>query len=849
MRDANGYCLAAKCVRGIAFLIGSFAILHALACLSDSAAVAQSAMPNIVYILADDMGIGDVRSYTSNSPVNTPNIDRIANAGMRFTDAHSLDAVCTPSRYGILTGQYAWRTSLQSGVLNPYAPPLINADRLTVSEMLKTSGYDTGAFGKWHLGMTWATTNSQAPTTSGSNVDHSQAITNGPTDRGFDTFFGVDAVNYPPYAFIRNNKTVGPDLVTPTSPTGQVYGNPSNTVINSLGPIAPGYDIHNTLPTIIGQANAFIGSKANQAKPFFAYIPLTAPHEPIVPPSFAQGQTGLNGNNASAYGDFIWSVDWAVGQVLDKLSDPDGNPNTNDSVLDNTLVVFTADNGADTGASFSSSPGKINGVPLRGSKAQIYEGGTREPFLAQWTGHVPAGTVNNHLVMLNDLMATVSGITGYNLPSSSAEDSINILSELTGSATTSVRTAGVTHSTQGAMAIRQIDSAGNEWKLIFTPGDGGYLDTQKVDPKATITDFSKLQLYNLTSDPGEQSNLLSGGGSQGTQQKALQLQGLLQGYIYSGRSTAVPPRTSITGASTMLVDFGNNLSQTNLPGWNNLAGNTFGDPSFAKGLYDQGGGYMGIVLKSQFVNAGSSTGVTDPAANYNGPYPAGLAGVPDTALQDGFYVADNGKLVITLESLDAHATYDLLFYSATKFGMDYTLFTVIGATTQQGHIAPVVNNATQVAEFLGITADSLRRIEIDVEGRQPNGSLQNPSVNFDGRGQLNFMRIIEHLLEIPGDFNGDRIVDSADYYAWRSALGTTGTNAADGNHDGVVDGSDYLIWRKAISSIATGSGSGSAQLPSGVPEPTGIILFAVAMMGLALNSPRGSRFSGSRRRA
>jgi len=143
-------------------------------------------------------------------------------------------------------------------------------------------------------------------------------------------------------------------------------------------------------------------------------------------------------------------------------------------------VVFTADNGADAGAAFTTSPGSINGAPLRGSKAQIYEGGTREPFVAQWTGHVPAGTVNNHLVMLNDLMATVSGITGYNLPSTSAEDSINILPELTGSATTSVRTTGVTHSTAGAMAIRQIDSAGNEWKLIFTPGDGGY----NVQPKS-----------------------------------------------------------------------------------------------------------------------------------------------------------------------------------------------------------------------------------------------------------------------------------------------------------------------------------------------------------------------------
>ena len=736
-----------------------------LAVVSCATAAIADPLPNIVYILVDDMGMGDIRSYNANSPVNTPNIDRIANAGMRFNDAHSADGVCTPSRYALLTGQYAWRGAIQTSVLLPYQNAIVQPSRLTVAEMLQQSGYSTGTFGKWHLGENWVTTGGAAAQ-NGSNVDYTQPFTGGPVDNGFDTFFGIEgSANYPPYAYLRDRRVVGNDLVTPTVPTGQINGNPSDP-INLPGPTVPGFDISNNVPIISSQALSYISQKANQANPFFLYYPMTAPHLPLNVPSFAVGQSGVTGPK-QVYGDFVWTVDWAVGQVLDKLSDPDGNPNTNDSVLDNTLVIFTADNGADTGVSFNTSTGTINGTPLRGAKAQIYEAATREPFLAQWTGHVPAGTVNNHLVMLNDLMATVSGITGSSFPSTSAEDSINILPELTGSATTSVRTSGVTHAVQGAMAIRQIDSAGNEWKLIFTPGDGGYNDFQKVDPRATITDFTKLQLYNLTSDPGEQSNLLSGGGTQGTQQKALQLQGLLQGYIYSGRSTAIPPRTSTNGVSTMLVDFGHNASTTNLAGWNNLSGNTFGDPSFRQGLYDQGGGYMGIIIDSKFVNAGSSTGVADPAANYNGPYPAALAGVPDSALQDGFYFADAGKLQITLESLDAHATYDLLFYSATKFGMDYTLFTVTGATTQQGHIAPVVNNATQVAEFLGITADALRQIRIDVEGRQPNGSVQNPSVNFDGRGQLNFMRIIEHLLEIPGDFNGDRIVDSADYYAWR----------------------------------------------------------------------------------
>jgi arylsulfatase A-like enzyme len=173
-------------------------------------------LPNIVYILADDMGIGDVRSYMADSPVNTPNIDRIANAGMRFTDAHTLDSVCTPSRYGILTGQYAWRTSLQAGVLLPYQGALIAPSRLTVANVLKASNYSTGIIGKWHEGMNWVTTNGAAPSFDGSNVDHTQPFTGGPLDHGFDSYFGISgSTSDGPYAFLRDNRVVGPDLVTP----------------------------------------------------------------------------------------------------------------------------------------------------------------------------------------------------------------------------------------------------------------------------------------------------------------------------------------------------------------------------------------------------------------------------------------------------------------------------------------------------------------------------------------------------------------------------------------------------------------------------------------------------------
>ncbi len=313
---------------------------------SHAAAAIADPLPNIVYILADDMGLGDIRSYTANSLVNTPNLDRIANAGMRFNDAHSSDGVCTPSRYSLLTGQYAWRGAILAGVTQPHQGSVVPAARLTVAEMLQQSGYSTGMFGKWHLGESWATTGGP-PASNGSNVDYSQPFTRGPVDNGFDTFFGIEgSANYPPYAYLRDRHTVGSDLTTPTVPTGQVDGNPSHP-INLLGPIAPGFNIRDNVPIISSQAVSYISQKANQANPFFMYYPMTAPHTPIDVPSFAVGQSGVTGPN-QAFGDFVWTVDWAVGQVLDKLEDPDGNPNTNDSILDNTIVVFTADNGADT---------------------------------------------------------------------------------------------------------------------------------------------------------------------------------------------------------------------------------------------------------------------------------------------------------------------------------------------------------------------------------------------------------------------------------------------------------------------------------------------------------------------
>jgi arylsulfatase A-like enzyme len=828
-----------------------------LVLVSFAAARAQS-LPNIVYILADDMGIGDIRSYNATSPVNTPNIDSIANAGVRFTDAHSPSSVCSPTRYGLLTGRYAWRTRLQQDVLPAYDKALIDASTLTVAEMLKSVGYQTGAFGKWHLGANWVTTNpGGTPLQNGINVNHSQPFTGGPTDHGFDTYFGIESnANYPPYAYIRDNRTVGMDLHTPQSPTGQVAGNPFDPV-NRVGPIIPGFNITDAHPTITNEAASYIRSKANQASPFFAYIPLTAPHEPVFPPDFATGQH--NGNfNADAttdaadyilwrnstgsqesyatwrtkfgaaagskqkYGDFIWSVDWAVGQVLKALKDPNNDGNESDSVLDDTLVVFAADNGAEDRVSFSTSMGTVNGVPLRSDKASIYEGGHRIPFVAQWTGGgVQVGGVNSNYTELNDLMATVADIVDYDLPEGAAPDSRSILANLQSTSATPGRAVGVSHSFQGAFAIRVNDTSGNKWKLIFTGGNGGYEDFSKVNPNAPITDFTKVQLYNLTSDPGELTNLLAGGGTAAMQQRAVQMQSVLHDIV--------------GGRSTINVDFGYVNTEVNFPGWNNISGIGDADPVVTLDLQDQTGADSGIILKTSWFNAGGDTGVAT-GINYNGSYPSELANLPADALRDGVFMRDGNKLVISLESLNPQAIYDFLFYSAASSGPEWAEFTVVGDTTATAHIAPIVNNATQVATINGITADLTGKIRIDVEGRRPDGTPHLPGVDNDGRGLINFLRIIEHL---PGDFNGDRIVDASDYSIWRSSYGATTFKFADGNHDGVVDTIDFALWRQLLAT--SGAGGGGEFSFAAVPEPASCILLILAAGTLLWRTTRRQR--------
>src|SRR5688572_30429685 len=242
------------------------AFLQSLGAAALLSAQARTDRPNIVYVLCDDLGWGDLRCYNRDSLIPTPHADRLASQGIRFTDMHSPSSVCTPTRYGILTGRYCWRTRLKSGVLGPYATPLIDADRLTVPGLLKQHGYHTGCVGKWHLGWSWPRKDN--------DVAFDKPIADGPTARGFDYYFGTDVPNYPPYCFIENDRTVGQPTV-PDAGTAELFNRP--------GPMLPGWKLVNILPELTRRAVRQVEAGAKSGKPFFLYFPLTSPHYPVVP--------------------------------------------------------------------------------------------------------------------------------------------------------------------------------------------------------------------------------------------------------------------------------------------------------------------------------------------------------------------------------------------------------------------------------------------------------------------------------------------------------------------------------------------------------------------------------------
>lgn len=507
----------------------SIFMLSGCATASDSMPQEESRpYPNIVFILADDMGYGDPGCYNPESKIPTPNMDSLAGQGIRFTDAHSPSSVCTPTRYGVLTGRYAWRSRLKKAVLWSWDKPLLEKDRMTVPEMLKQQGYSTACIGKWHLGWNWPTKDGsiaddqfkpgeyvkEKRNAFGQKVDFSRPIKGGPLDHGFDYYFGDDVPNFPPYCFIENDRLLGiPSEEKPQS----MFGSP--------GPMLPGWKLADVMPAITKKATDYIRNQAKQpeGKPFFLYFSLTAPHTPIVPADEFHGKS-----QAGRYGDYVYQVDWSIGQVLKELKEQ--------GLRDNTLVIVTSDNGspARDGANDGGKTGsvlKLGHNPsggLRGIKADAWEGGHRVPFIARWPGKIKAGSVSHETVCLVDFMATVASALNIELPDNAAEDSYNILPALIGQSYDSpIREATVHHSIQGVFCIRQ-----GKWKYIDGVGSGGW---------SGKGDGLKGQLYDMEADLAESNNLYK---SPEHQAIIRELKTLLKQYKTQGRSRPLQTKGS-----------------------------------------------------------------------------------------------------------------------------------------------------------------------------------------------------------------------------------------------------------------------------------------------------------------
>lgn len=471
-------------------------------------------MPNIVVVLADDLGYGDLKSYNPNSKIPTPNLDRLAAEGRRFTDAHSPDSVCTPTRYALLTGRYAWRSRLKSGVLSDTSLPLIEPDRLTMGQMLQEEGYRTGAVGKWHLGYRWALKNPNAGQAV-ENIDWSGALLDGQLQHGFDYSFGLGK---PGWTFLENGRV----LSEPTEPFDWRHI-PAFLIgpNNAVGHRSPAYTHERMLPRFTEEAVGFIDRSAQSEKPFFLYFTPMTPHRPVVPnDAFADRSA------AGLYGDFVVELDWAVGQLMAALD--------RNGVADNTLIIVSSDNGPEVDAYRRvleydhRSMGRWRGV-----KRDTWEGGHRVPLLARWPSRISAGTSSDETVCLTDWMATIASLVGYDLPNDSAEDSYDIGPSLWGpDPVEPIREATVHHGIRGWFAIRQGD-----WVLIEDhPGDNNsrangepaWLRRERGSDAP-----AEGELFNLASDPGQTRNRIAE-----EPDRAAAMKALLQRYRTEGRSVA-----------------------------------------------------------------------------------------------------------------------------------------------------------------------------------------------------------------------------------------------------------------------------------------------------------------------
>ena len=486
---------------------------HVSAQTAEQAKSASQQKPNIIFILADDMGYGDVSAYNKDSHIQTRHIDQMAANGVMFTDAHSCSAVSTPTRYGILTGRYNWRSSLKSGVLYGYSRPIIPTTRSTMASMLKANGYTTACIGKWHLGWNWGTKPGHekpyANALNDEDVDYSKPITNGPVDLGFDYFYGFcGSLDMAPYVYIENRQPTTTQIGT--VPAGKKPG------FWRAGAIANDFNHQDCLPNLTHRAVDYINRHAQDERPFFLYLPLPAPHTPILPAEAFKGKTGLGD-----YGDFVLMVDDVVGQVREALR--------RNGIDSNTIVVFTTDNGCSPagGIPEMAAKGHHANYIWRGMKADLFDGGHRVPTIVEWANGAGRGTCAQ-TICLNDFYASFAALNHYPLKDNEAEDSYNILPLIRNPHhMPTIREATVHHSIRGEFAIRKGD-----WKLLCSPSSGGWSYPKPGVDKEAIAQLPPIQLYNMKDDPTESKNVY-----QEHPEIVSELKDLLQKYIREGRST------------------------------------------------------------------------------------------------------------------------------------------------------------------------------------------------------------------------------------------------------------------------------------------------------------------------
>ncbi len=490
-----------------------FILFFAFGCSNTkSKKVEEPQKPNIIFVLADDLGYGDVSCFNENSKIKTPHLDKMAAEGMRFTDMHTSSSVCTPTRYGILTGRYNWRSPIKNGVLGGSSKALIPESRTIVASLLKRAGYQTAYIGKWHLGWDWSKDEN-------GKIDFSKPVTHVPNDLGFDYAYGhCGSLDMPPYVYVENGMpTAIPDSIAPGE---QGYG------MYRKGAIAPDFVMEDVTPNFFRHAMAFVREQAKTENPFFLYLPIPSPHTPILPTKEWQEKSGLN-----PYGDFVMEIDDYMGQLLKTIKDA--------GIEENTLIIFTSDNGCSPQAKFDVllEKGHDPSYVFRGHKADIFEGGHRVAYIAKWPAVIKGGSTYDKTVCSTDFMATCAEIAGIQLKDNEGEDSYSLMPVFENTPSNYKRKFTIHHSINGSFSIRQ-----GEWKLEVCPGSGGWSDPRPK--KAVEMGLPEIQLYDLKTDIAEEKNVYKE-----NPEKVKELYALLMKCVDDGRSTPGEKQANDTGLS------------------------------------------------------------------------------------------------------------------------------------------------------------------------------------------------------------------------------------------------------------------------------------------------------------